>query len=81
MDSAGEARMCIAGTQSSQSDDSSVHFRVMPVLTDRESRFGMLFSVHVGRDKGKSASVVKTLFPLCPGYFRTTVSLLPHLAV
>ena len=41
VDSAGEAKLCIAGTQTSQSDDSGVHFRVMPVPTDRESRFRM----------------------------------------
>ena len=41
VDLAGEARLCIAGTQTSQSDDSSAHFGVMPVLTDRESRFRM----------------------------------------
>ena len=36
---------------------------------------------HSGKGGGKSMSLVKALFPSCPGYFCTTVSLLPHLTV
>ena len=55
----------MAGTQPSQSDDSNVHFRDMPVLTNGKSRYLNAiiepFSLRQGI-KGKSASVVKALF-------------------
>ena len=37
--------------------------------------------VHSGRGGGGSVSLVKALFLPCPGFFYTTVSLLPHLTV
>ena len=74
----------MAGTQPSQSDDSNVHFRDMPVLTNGKSCYLNAviepFSLRQGI-KGKSASVVEALFLPCPGHFHTTVSPLPHLTV
>ena len=37
--------------------------------------------VYSGRGGGESVSLLKVLFPSCPGYFCKTVSLLPHLTV